>query len=391
MKTPVVQIVHYSDMHIVAPSFFAGRTRLHAFVQRLPLPLRQGVAAASFPALHAFVDFLKDIASERAWYDKPIWLIDTGDGTTFGDSDSLDLWLNHWTPAFLAAAGPHGEQLVLYGNHDAWPQTFPLLAPTQMEVQRDNLRNSRFQQTWPSAPLSVPLLHGGGPEVQLFSLNSVDHSLVANAAARGLVARDRFWQNLGAMPGPTAADDLDRIAAAAAGTNGGRHLRFLAMHYPVAHAAQGGRAGLELLANRDQFAAELAAPNNTTKPLAHVLLAGHTHVPHPLIGLLPNGLSSARHAPLAQGFGQIVTPSLSQILVSGPNGAARSSYYPEECARCFPYQCTLLRVFAEATLTGDVEVTVQRTIAGAPWGGAFGYLPIAEGVTRVHEELDILI
>ena len=383
MKTPVVQIVHYSDLHIVGPDYLKQRRAFSAIAKRLlPASLQQGITGASIGALGAFVDFLRDVGSDSAWHGKPVWLVDTGDGTTFGDKASLKSWLQDWSPRFLAAAGSHTKQLILYGNHDAWPETFPLLAPRQMGHQRNRLRNVWFQDSWPTKPLTAPLMRGSASEVQLYALNSIDHDLIANTKACGRVLPDRAGL-ANAKTGPTAADDLNREATAA-GAASQQHLRILAMHYPVAAAAQAGNRVLEILANRDTFAKELVTPSHAAKPLVHLLLAGHTHEAYPSIGLMPNGLSSVQQPPLTHGFAQSVTPSLSQLLVGSVNG--QSNYYPDECARCFPYQCTLLRVFAQPGPTG-IEVTVERTMVGRPSGGVFGYLPINEGSMRVHEDM----
>lgn len=390
MATPVVQIVHYSDLHIVGPDYMAQRRSFEALLKRLPGMLKQGVAGASLAALSAFEDFVRDIASDATWRDKPIWLVDTGDGTTFGDDRSLDAWLNDWSPKFLAAAGANGKQLVLYGNHDAWPGTFPLLAPRSMEAHRDKLRSARFPQTWPTQPLTTLLAGSAGPEVQLYALNSVDHTLWANTMARGAVLPDRHWQKQGTMPGPRASDDLDLTASASAGTSATSHFRILAMHYPVAAACNAGQKHLEILANRDPFAKDIDGPRHASKPLVHVLMAGHTHSAFPPLGLLPNGLGSARHPPLGGALVQMVTPSLSQTPVSAFSSAT-PSYYPDACAQSFPYQCTLLRVFATPISGGGVEVTVQRFSVGRPSGGAFGYLPVAEGSSRHHEELQLVL
>ena len=385
MKTPVVQIVHYSDLHIVGPDFFKQRRAFNAIAKRLlPASLQQGITGADISALGAFTDFLSVLEAEPDWHGKPLWLIDTGDGTTFGDSASLQSWLHDWSRKFLAAAGPLAQQLILYGNHDAWPDNFPLLSPNRMSHQRSKLRNMWFNDSWPKAPLTAPLMRGSSSEVQLFALNSVDHDLLPNTRACGRVVPDRGDLYSQAQTGPTAADDLHRAVVAAAKTSAGPHFRILAMHYPVAEAAQTGHRFLEILSNRDTFARELVTPAYAEKPLVHLLLAGHTHQAYPSIGLMPNGLSSAWQPPLHPGFAQSVTSTLSQELVSGVNGS--SSYYPAECARCYPYQCTLLRVFAEATSAGT-EVTVERTTAGCHSGGAFGFLPIGEGSSRVHEEM----
>jgi hypothetical protein len=386
VKQPVVQIVHYSDMHIVGPGYLAQRAGFFKAAKHLSRNHQQGIAGADLAALAAFETFVADIASEQDWQAVPTWLVDTGDGTTFGDRWSLDAWLDHWSPRFRKAAGALGEQIIMYGNHDAWPEEFPLLRTQGMPPQRDHLRQHRFKQTWPEPPLSVPIIFHGGPEVQLYVLNSVDHDLWANVWARGMVLPDRYWQAPGGVPVGLATDQLDVLVARMAGHPRKPHLRLLAMHYPACKDATNGKRYPEILANRDQVAHGLANTRATNEPLVQVLLGGHTHAAFPPIGLLPNGLGSSHHQPLQPNTLQLVTASLSQLqLYSGTT----STFYPDRCADAFPHQCTLLRVLAEGSQNGSVEITLQRYNVGRAVGGAFGYLPVAEGSARVVEEIQL--
>jgi len=386
--TPIVQIVHYSDLHIVGPDYLQQRTFLDRISRRLPTLHRQGLSKASLAALQAFEAFLRDdIAGDDLWQGRPVWLIDTGDGTTFGDAPSLEQWIDVWSPRFLKAAGHHARQLTLYGNHDAWPGTFPLLAPRGMAPQRDALRATRFADAWPAAPLTAPIPSSRGSQIQLYALNSVDHELFANTKALGKVLPDRFWESPPPMTGPTALDDLRRCIAAHSGAAGGRHLRILAMHYPVCADTHAGARITEILANRDDVARELAAAP-AGSPLAHLLLAGHTHVGYPSIGLLPNALGSVRHAPLPDRHCQSVAASLSQIVL-GSNGAAALAHYPDQCAQDCPYQCTVLRIYA-ANAQGD-ELVVERITAGRPPGGSFAFLPLDVGSSRCGEQLTVTL
>lgn len=385
LKVPVLQIIHYSDIHIVGKNYWQQHAATQWFMKRLPTTLRQGVVGADTSALHAFVDYLRDdIALDPVWKDLPTWLIDTGDGTTFGDDESLDAWLNVWSPRFLSAAGPNARQQILYGNHDAWPGTFPLQAPTHMQAQRDSLRKTRFKDTWPVAPLRARL-HAAA-EIQLYLLNSVDHELWANTRAQGQVLPDRHWEHPAPPLGPTAASGLRRTIAAHRQPAPAKDLRILAMHYPVCDAATTGKRWTELLLNRTPFAADIAPPPGESEPMVHLVMSGHTHDGFPSLGLLPNGAGSTQHAPLETPQMQLVTPSLSQF---NTLPAPTSNSYHADCLFDFPYQFSLLRIYAYPAT--PEEVSVERSIVGSAVGGAFGFLPITPGSLRTHEELTLTV
>ncbi|MFG6432735.1 metallophosphoesterase [Roseateles sp. LYH14W] len=394
-EIPFLQIVHYSDMHIVGSQFLKQRHATAKLFKRLPPEWQQGLEGADVSALYAFEEFLRnEISKDSDWGSAPCWLVDTGDGTTFGDDESLTDWLQCWTPRFKAACGQQTSQLVLYGNHDAWPATHPLLAwrgnggPAQaMTQQRDSLRKRWFPNPLPVAPLAVSVPNSTS-EVQLFSLNSVDHGLWPGVLAQGRVLPDQFWKTPPPMVGPTAADDLGRLAQACSSGSGGRDLRILAMHYPVAAGAVPGNPRFQqILTNRQNFGNELLTTRFQQQPLIHLHIGGHTHITHPFIGSFPNTSVSANYPPLPGSSVQHVTASTSQRNIAATPAA--NPTYAERCQEDFPYQCTVFRL--SSNKRNPREVIVRRAIAGCQPGGAFGFLPLAPGSARAYEKLSFVL
>lgn len=390
MRTPILQIVHYTDMHIVGPDYRRQRRAVDRIKPLLSSGWQQGLAGASRDALLAFEDFLKtDVAGDADWGSCPIWLLDTGDGTTFGDVSSLEQWLNDWSVRFLGACGSRGRQLILYGNHDAWPKTHPLIAPRSMQTHRDYLRSTWFTDTYPRAPLSTGIPGSAGSEIQLFSLNSVVHGLFENVRALGEVLPDRFWEPTpsGAGPrGPTAIDELSRLVTSLStgGAPGVRHLRLIAMHYPVAKDASGAKRLTEILVNRDAFGREVGSSKFGSPPMFPLFFGGHTHGEFPPLGLLPRSASFARHDPLPAPLTQLVSGSLSQIRLSSGSVAAS---YAEQLENDYPYRASVFRFSA----LQSNEIAIERITVGCQVGGAFEMLPIIDGGSICSEDFVLVI
>jgi len=338
--------------------------------------------------LNEFVNVIGALTvNDPVWKDPPVWLVDTGDGTTFGDQASLQEW-DVWTKRFAAAAQPHGKIMRVYGNHDGWPGTFPLLAPGGMDAQRDMLRQNFFPETWPETPWTVAI-PGTSSFIELCAVNTVDHTLVKNAFALGLAARDRHWARFPTIPPDTPANDLANKALAQAPVTGGNNLRVAVMHYPVADCATSGNPQLQkVLANRKRFARDLQT-HNIVKPLVtHLLLAGHTHSPFPDIGRLPRDARAAQHNPLVAGQCQIVSGSLSQEIL--PGGKLKlGATWAERMVFNSPYQCSVLRFYSQPN--DPNEIIMKRAIVGADDTGVFNYLPIAPKSQAVYESMTFRI
>ena len=381
---PILQIVHYSDIHIRTDTAIKSLNRLNKLAPRLLRKWRQGLCGADPFALSEFEQFLSgSVRREAAWASVPLWLVDTGDGTTFGDDASVQSWWD-WSRRFCYAAGNNTSYFCVYGNHDAWPSTHPLLNRSAMDLHRNDLRSRWFQGTWPTPPLSSHIPGSSGGQVLLFGANSVDHGLVASIRANGWVAPDRHWETPQPMPGPSAADDVARksqsTTAAPSGTN---DLRILAMHCPVADAPLGaGRQVFKVLANRVQFAKDLQSNRHVTAPIAHMLLGGHTHGPFPGLGELPPAQHGITHATLPAGQIQWVTASLSQAILQGTPRPTTTNY-SELMLSYYPHQATVIRLLCDPTK--PEQIVVERAIAGRTEGLPFEYLAIGPSTAETWQ------
>lgn len=394
METPLLQIVHYSDLHLAAGDYVQSRWALDQVYPRLSPQHKQGWAGPERAVLEEFLHLIDTLASgEPQWAACPLWLVDTGDGTTFGDDDSLTEW-QAWSAWFTMAAQPQGRLMRVYGNHDAWPATFPLLAPGlqwAMDGQRNRLRRDHFPARWPERPWTVPIPGtaggpGGTPScIELCAVNTVDHTLVENALALGVAARDHYWTMFQTLPLDTPADDMARQSLAGSGGAAGRHLRIAAMHYPVAdHATPGAPPLQKTLFNRARFARDLRRHRKIQPFVADLLLAGHTHQPFPGVGQLPRSASAALHPPLAAGQCQLVSGSLCQKVLPEltlPPGAS----WAETAAFERPYQCTILRFYSQPH--DPYELVMDRMIAGADGLGVFRNLRLAPGSGQTVERM----
>ncbi|MDM0108492.1 hypothetical protein QTH97_26325 [Variovorax sp. J22R24] len=381
---PLLQIIHYTDMHLVTDGYARSRWMLRRALPFLPADHKQGWAGPRRAVLKDFENLVASLASE--WREQQTWLVDTGDGTTFGDAASLDEW-KEWSDKFLAAAGPKGSLVRVYGNHDGWPATFPGFAAGQvlMDKQRDLLRRDHFPAVWPEKPLTVQVpatMQNRHPsQIELYVVNTVDHERMRNSAALGLAARDWHWTRPPPIDTP-ACDLLDHARTQPGGANG-KHLRVVAMHYPIADAATPGNpTWSKSLANRRRFARDLHA--EVAPPVAHLVLAGHTHLAFPALGQLPDTALNAQHSPLGAGKCQIVSGSLSQELLSSTKPKAGISWADQQ-AFDFPQQCTVLRFYSQPN--DPDEIVMDRVILGADDSGMFDYLPIAQGSQQTVETM----
>src|SRR5688572_1931169 len=93
---PLLQIVHVSDLHVVAPEFACWRAarRLLRWAREtspaLQAALGHGLIAHDPNCIAPFTRFVEAIAVvDPIWRKLPTWLVDSGDLATFGDDASL--------------------------------------------------------------------------------------------------------------------------------------------------------------------------------------------------------------------------------------------------------------------------------------------------------------
>ena len=288
---PVLQLVHVTDLHVkhitANPEHaLTGGGRWFAraaqrLIEKWDIRGWDDGTQGHFPsAPESFRRFLVDWRQfDPAWVDVPIWLVDTGDRTAFGDEASIAAgarYLSLWQKALGDC-----PTRSLYGNHDAWPGTLPGLLPGSIQAQRDRLAGESGWNPgeWLGAPLSMTLPDGRN-HIELFGLDTVCWSAIRNTRAVGAIDA----QVLDAL--------ITRMKISAASGTGG--LRILAMHHPLAFPWEsqevrtaGVFSAMKLL--RDEDHARLLRNDDNVPsgfgPLMHLFLSGHTHLAHPAIGL----------------------------------------------------------------------------------------------------------
>jgi 3',5'-cyclic AMP phosphodiesterase CpdA len=345
---PCLQIVHISDLHIVARSFVVPRRirKIKRIMRRRPLlaPLYRSLVDGTAPhdrfAPHLFRDFLKKITIEDAeWSASPTWLICTGDITTFGDSASLDegkTWLQRF-------AQDVGAPLWLHGNHDEWPDTLPFDAPHAIASHHTQLETDR--RNWPTSPLRHRVYDFAAGEligeVQLYRLNSVLHSAWANTWARGEIEK----ASLEAL-----ATQIDNNASGAC------DLRILATHHPV-HYPRRPRYQM-VMKNDTDVARELVKGSpGGSRPLVHLVLSGHTHELFPRLEELPDNARECEHPDLGDDQCQLIVGTLMQLDTFQKRGD-------------WPHQCEILRIYRSASMRNVARL--ERRLAGRITGGIDG-------------------
>lgn len=371
-----LHIVHVSDIHCRNPG---GPTDLKAerWVQTFVAVLRkvsrekadsvealweQGLAGHDPDAHERFCAFLKWFAQDPEFRGIETWLLDTGDLSSMGDMISLNTakaWLDEYNRILGAETA-----FVLYGNHDAWPAGFPFGSPlVQLERHREELRKRFFPDGWPQGPLGVRIPHAES-RLLMYGVSSTIDDRWNNTFARGEVGNDPWWE--------AAASGSDQLVKLAYKVEQGfnpdgntRDFRILAVHHPV-HYPQRPRYAKSLMNDEAVANALIRFDAKGRGKLAHLVLSGHTHEPHPKLGKLPGTAVGTVYKPLASGQMQLIAGSLAQM----PRDADREKASPDNFV---PHQCQILTFWASPTKTGKLRI--ERRIAGRPGGtGAYKIL-----------------
>jgi hypothetical protein len=231
----------------------------------------------------AFARFLRGWRADHPeWHDVPVWLIDTGDRTAFGDRPSIEAgarYLSMWS----AALGDCPVR-TLYGNHDMWPQTLPAFNRTEVRVQRGRVRATQgwAVDDWIRKPLSAPI-PGTDSWIDLYAIDTI-----AWGALWGVVRNTRA---VGQLRGAEVLHLQGRLQGAA--RRGRTGLRILAMHHPLSfpwsksEVGSGFASTMKLLKD-ERWAAIFRNDQDVPPgigPWAHLILSGHTHLAHPAFGV----------------------------------------------------------------------------------------------------------
>jgi 3',5'-cyclic AMP phosphodiesterase CpdA len=360
MFKPFLQIVHISDLHIVA-STFQQRARLRAVLRVAqavgPISrwLEDGMAPHDVMAPDLFLDLVEAIGPrDLAWSRHPLWIIDTGDLTTFGDDDSLAEGQD-----FLRRLQQRGQTSSLHsnhGNHDAWPEVLPILAGRQAIPRHRNTLLSRWYRAQrPDMPLACNIPDGSG-QVQLYAADSVLHDRAANTRALGEIDARQLAQ-------------LTALLAVQQGDPHARNFRILATHHPVHFEGPPLlRCGM-VMRNDSAVAQAIGGPGQP--PQIQLVMSGHTHALFPRHGHLgQTARHCSNHPILGMDQCQYVVGSLMQMDKFNKRGAA-------------PHQAVVLRFYyytTNQTIMGIERILTARTRgANGTASGPYQVVPDAKG------------
>jgi 3',5'-cyclic AMP phosphodiesterase CpdA len=343
--TPFLQIIHISDLHVCDPksrNAVAMRGWVRKLRKRMPFMatlIEDGMAPHDPLAVNLFIKFLDEITvQDSAWSKCSAWVVDTGDLTSLGDPDSLDLGRTYLNE--VAKVCP--QVASIYGNHDAWPGTLPLFAPNSaFESQPGVLTARHFTVAAPGLALRAPIPHGGG-EVLLYFVDSIRHGRWDNLLALGKVP-DPQLDALKTLIDQNHAPDR-------------RDFRILAVHHPV-HYPPPRKSTHMSMSNDSDVAKVLDTPSpKGAYPLAHMVLSGHTHNLFPKHGELPLQPSLCLHPDLGDEECQLVVGTLMQL-----------DKYNKR--KGWPHQCEVLRLYYSKS--DSSVLLIERLLAARKSGAAY--------------------
>jgi 3',5'-cyclic AMP phosphodiesterase CpdA len=235
---PIVQLLHISDLHMGPPKTKDLVQRVRNAVRQKypilgPLIVREAKGFASHDKkalefLEASISHHINAPDQDKWRAISV-LVVTGDLTTWGDQINMKL-AQQRIRQISNRAGITTEPVVIYGNHDVWPGTWPGSAEEpELAAAHSRLRDPKtgdFPETWPLGPLwTSPLKHLGG-EFGIYSLNSIIHERTRSVLAQGNIGKDRYWESVAAH-----LNDQTKVLIATAKPG----VRALLTHHPIHH------------------------------------------------------------------------------------------------------------------------------------------------------------
>jgi Calcineurin-like phosphoesterase len=369
---PFLQIIHISDLHVVdprSPNAASVRSRIRSLRDistNLAEWIDDGTAPHDPQAVLLFKEFLDEFLRLPPWDKCKTWLVDTGDLTSLGDADSLELGRSYL--AELVSACPQFASI--YGNHDAWPGKIPLVAgATAIAEQWKILVGHDYVIALPRCPLSIDIPHGSG-QIQLYSVDSVIHDRWRNTQAEGEISEAQLEFLRGLVD-----ENYDPK----------RHdLRILAVHHPI-HYPPPRPPHLMAMRNDDKVAKALDTPSQKgAYPLVHLVLSGHTHSLYPAQAALPPEPYLCTHAPLQSNQVQLIVGSLMQL-----------DRYNKR--KGWPHQCQILRFYSSNSKPSILAV--ERLLAARQSGfeykgtgiGPYKIVPVSPYGREFAEEISFAV
>jgi len=365
--TPFLQIIHISDLHISNPKSgeaIAVRGLIRKLRRILPASIvaaiEDGIAPHDRLAVDLFREFLQRLLAKGSpWANCKTWLVDTGDLTSLGDKDSLDLGIE----VVNDLAKMCSDKTSIYGNHDAWPGKLPAWARTEeIASQKKVLAKLKYSLDAPKLTLQVDVPNGA--VVQLFAVDSINHNRWPNLRALGKISQEQL-EGFARLVDENYSPDQPQF-------------RILAVHHPIHYPPPRPRFQMSL-SNDGQVAGILDTPTEKgAYPLAHLVLSGHTHFLYPQHGTLPTQPSLCVHPDLGNDQCQFIVGTLMQL----------DKYDKREG---WPHQCEVLRLYYSPS--NDSVLLMERLLVARQSGtnyrgmgiGPYRFVQCSESV--VTEEM----
>ena len=314
----------------------------------------QGMEGHDPQSLGPLVQSIRDrVGPSKGAFQHGTYLVVTGDLATLGDEPSAER--AERLVGDIAGQAGLPAPLVVYGNHDVWPEGLPLFTRADLDDRRSALRRRP-----PHADDRPARVVGAGP-FSLWYLDTVRHGRFENTLALGHIGPDRYWEHDQAR-----AHQLELLAKAATAPE----LRIALTHHPVLRPKKLPWKGLRNWAEMEKgFGAP--DPAGGRHGLLRVVLSGHTHALYPALGELAANVESrtARGA-----HAQLVIGTATQLRHGAPPDRVSSELEQHHCWQ-------LIRFYEEP----DGRVLLERIVFVRAGGVAPEYQPVA--VT--HDARDI--
>jgi hypothetical protein len=301
----------------------------------ITMAIEDGIAPHDRDAVGLFREFLQELVSQdEVWSKCKTWLVDTGDLTSLGDQNSLNMGAQILND--LAKVCPNFVSI--YGNHDAWAGKLPIwTAQSAVASKKKALAKLKYSIDTPMLALQADIPNGGA--IQLYALDSIAHN---------------WWLNLRAI-GEVSEEQLEAFATLvdANYTGGQPQFRILAVHHPVHYPPP--RPSLQMSLSNDERVANFLHTQSPkgAYPLAHLVISGHTHFLYPQHGSLPSQPSLCAHPHLGDEQCQFVVGSLMQLDTHHKRAG-------------WPHQCEILRLYYSPS---DPSVLLMERLLAARQAG----------------------
>lgn len=383
MDRLLATIIHVTDLHLFVRSDGSQREphERGTAIQLLERAMQHvgaggllsGFDVASPAALAALEELLPLLVAdavaerERMGGNAPVVVVQTGDVEAFGGlSDEPYAGFAYLQGRLWPRLRDEGADrcLDLFGNHDAWPGTFPLFRSPGAYSQVV-AAIAEFAGVEPPFPRRELVRRGDGPVLELIPVSTVWSGGPFDAAAMlrgGVFASGKVSAYLPGEPLPVT-QGADALAELVALERTGGALRVALVHHPP-HVFDAGLAKSITncrLVGSDRLAAALDEAG------VHLVLAGHRHRLDPPRRVRRNA-AELTQPPLTARTGQLVAESPTVGDAEDPAGGRRSvalyRIWLDEANRALGVD----RVVHTISLTGGVAARSERNLLrGVPF------------------------